>query len=151
MIKQSIDAIKGQLIWSNLMRKESLDDKKIVLVLTGENDRVDEYALKYLDDVIDRKYAEEALVIAADEKMTEKIDQYTYSHPVKTRILPPKKVGLIHKWYCLDKLFFRNLIFTYVRTNKDNLLERFLQETDVDEEDVVCLALYNLTRIPEKK
>ena len=151
MIKQCLDVTKGYLIWSAVRLRENVDNKKVVLVLTGENDKVDDYALRYLDHVIERKYADEALVIAPDRGMAEKVFRYDYSHRVKVKVLPMKKIALIYKWYCLDKLFFKNLIFTYIRTTSDNLLGRIMDETDIDEEDVVCLALYNLRTIPGKK
>ena len=44
----------------------------------------------------------------------------------------------------------KNVVFTFVKTNKDNLLEHFINKTDINEEDVVCLALYNLREIPKK-
>lgn len=151
MIRQCLVVIKGYLVWLGVKLRENVDYKKVVLVLTGENDRVDDYALRYLDHVIERKYANEALVIAPDKEMAEKVSRYDYIHRVKAMVLPMKKIVLIYKWFCLDKYFFKNLIFTYTRTNSDNMLGRIMDETDIDEEDVVCLALYKLRTIPGKK
>lgn len=150
MVRQSIEVIKGYFIWSLLKWKEHLDYKKVVLALTGENESVDDYALRYLDYVMERKSAEQALILVSDENTAKKVLLYDYRHEVKTKIVSVKKMELIYKWHCLDR-FYKNLIFTYVRTNKDNLLERFLNETEINEEDVVCLALYNLRKIPVKE
>ncbi len=150
MVKQSIEIIKGYFIWSVLKWKEHLDYKKVVLVLTGENAKVDDYAIRYLDYVMERKSAEQALVLVSDENAAQKVSLNVCRHKVKTKMICEKKIERIFKWYCLDK-FYKNLIFTYVRTNKDNLLERFLNETEINEEDIVCLALYNLRKVPVKE
>ena len=63
--------------------------------------------------------------------------------------MPFQKIKLLYKWYCMDGRR-KNVVFTFVKTNKDNLLEHFINETDINEEDVVCLALYNLREIPKK-
>ena len=74
---------------------------------------------------------------------------YQHRHAVRVKAISAQKMELIHKWHCLGR-FYKNLIFTYVRTNKDNLLERFLNETEINEEDIVCLVFYNLRSVPIK-
>ena len=96
MIKQCLDVTKGYLIWTAVRLRENVDYKKVVLVLTGENERVDDYALRYVDHVIERKYANEALVIAPDRETAEKVSRYDSIHRVKVKILPMKKIALIH-------------------------------------------------------
>lgn len=150
MIRQSVEVIKGYFIWQMMKWKNHLDDRTVVLVLTGENEKVDRYALKYLDYVIERKSAEKALIITPKEENTQKVFQYNYKYEIKAKAISSRNIELIYRWHCQGR-FYKNLIFTYVRTNKDNLLERFLNETEINEEDVVCLALYNLRKIPEKK
>lgn len=147
MLKQVLQVLAGHMLWKKLKRKEHINDKKLVLVLTGENEKIDLYALKYLDQEIARKYADAALIISDQQKCIHMALQYSYQHEVKTKLLSQKEILLLFKWHCLDR-FFKNLIFTYVRTPKDNLLERFLNETDVNEEEIVCLCLYNFRKLP---
>ncbi len=47
MLRQSLMIIKGYIIWLQFRVKEHLDDKKFVLIVTEENEKVDQYALKY--------------------------------------------------------------------------------------------------------
>lgn len=149
MLKQAKQAIAGQLIWNKLKRQEHLDYSKVVLVLTGENEQVDLYALMYLDQLIDRKSADMALIISDKQTCIDMVPQFHYQHKVQTKLMPENQIILLQKRFCLDK-FFINLFFTYVRTPKDNLIERFLTETDINEEDVVCLCLYNFRKIPTR-
>ena len=150
MIKESLEVILGYLLWLDIKRRYHMDYGKVALVLTGENDKVDGYALSYLDHVMERKCAKEALVIVPGKKDVKTVLLHSYRHPVRTKIMSDGKIKLLYKWHCLDK-FYRNLIFTYVRTNRDNLLERFLSETEINEQDAVCLALYNLREISGKE
>lgn len=141
--------IKGYIVWLQFRVKEHLDDKKFVLILTEENEKVDQYALKYLDYVMERKYAKEALIIVSNRESAKRVSRYPYKHQIKIKIMPFQKIKLFYRWYCLDGRR-KNVVFTFVKTNKDNLLECFINETDINEEDVVCLALYNLRKIPKK-
>lgn len=149
MLKQSLMIIKGYIIWLQFRVKEHLDDKKFVLIVTEENEKVDQYALKYLDYVMERKYAKEALIVVSNPESAKKVSRYHYKHQIKIKIMPFQKIKLFYRWYCLDGRR-KNVVFTFVKTNKDNLLERFINETDINEEDVICLALYNLRKIPKK-
>lgn len=147
MIKQVVQVMAGQLLWMNLKRQEHLDYKKMVLVLTGENEKVDLYALRYLDKAMNRKSADKALILSDKQKCIDMALRCNYQHTVKTKLLSQKKIMLLFKWFSLDK-FYKNLIFTYVRTPKDNLLDRFVRETDINEEEIVCLCLYNFREMP---
>lgn len=148
MVKQDIDVARGYFLWLLLNRKGCANHRILFLVLTGENEKVDGYALEFLDSAMDRKSVEEALVIVSNEEMVERVSRHEYRHVVRTKILSRNNIGLLYKWYCLNDCL-DNLIFTFVRTNSDNLLDQFLRETDIDERDVVCLALYKLRHIPE--
>ena len=43
------------------------------------------------------------------------------------------------------------IVFTYTTSPKDNQLGRVLKETQVNEEEAVCLGLYQLRKVPEIK
>ena len=43
--------------------------------------------------------------------------------------------------------FFDNIVFTYAFRPQDNLLGKVLKETQVNEEDAVCLGLYHLRAV----
>ena len=75
MLRQSLMIIKGYIIWLQFRVKEHLDDKKFVLIVTEENEKVDQYALKYLDYVMERKYTKEALVIVSNQGTAKKVSK----------------------------------------------------------------------------
>lgn len=150
MIRETVEVLKGSFCWNIIKLTEKIDDTKVVLVLTGEDTNVDNYALMYLDEVIKRKFASKAIIITFNKKVADKvISCKTISHPVKIKIMNERMIELIYKRYCLDK-FNKNLFFTYIDKTQDNLLGRFMREMSVDARNVVCLALYNLRKVPEK-
>ena len=102
MLRQSLMIIKGYIIWLQFRVKEHLDDKKFVLIVTEENEKVDQYALKYLDYVMERKYTKEALVIVSNQGTAKKVSKYHYKHQIKIKIMPFQKIKLLYKWYCMD-------------------------------------------------
>lgn len=150
MIKEIIDVLKGCVVWQKLKHKEHIDYTKIVLVLTGENKEVDYYSLVHLNDVIERKHAKTVIIITDKYEIVDEVHKFKgCKYPIKIRILKSKHIDCIYKWYSIDK-FFYNIFFTYTDKTKNNLLGRFLRETDINAEDVVCLAIYNLRQIPKE-
>ena len=150
MVKESIDATIGSILWNFIRIRDHINYSKVVLMLTGENKEVDKKALEYLDFVIRRKYANKAIIYAPNNGIYEFANKNLKSeYEVSTKQIRLKTMDHIYKRYCLSKMF-RNLFWTYIDKTDENLLGRFLRETDIDAEDVVCLAIYNLREIPEK-
>ena len=150
MIREIIEVVAGDVSWNLLKLRYHIDYSKVVLVLTGENADVDDYALKYLDKYIERKVAKEAVVIALDKNEREKLkSKYSFKYKTKIIVCSSKKIDRIYKRKCLNKIN-NNLVFTYIDKTKNNLLGKFLRETDINAKDVVCLALYNFRTNPEE-
>lgn len=148
MIKEICDVLAGSFLWTILKIKDQLDYSKVVLVLSGENKDVDKYALVYLDTVIDRKRAAKAVIYVTDDEtktFTEK--NLNTRYPVKIKKLKSSTVDHIYRRYTIEK-FYKNLFWTYTDKTRNNLLGRFIRETEINAEDVVCLAIYNLRQIP---
>lgn len=148
MLREICDVLKGSFIWIFLKIRDGINYNKVVLVLTGDNTEVDKYAIDYLDKAIERKHAKESLIYITNADMANDIQtviksKYRYS----IRIVKETSLDCIYKRYCLNK-FFKNIFWTYTDHTKNNLLGRFIRETDIDAKDAVCLAIYNLRNIP---
>ena len=127
-----------------------INGSKIVLVLSGENELVDFYALKYLDRAIERKQAREALILTYTEQSFQMLKDYrAYTYPITIKRIKKTKIDRIYRWYRMVK-FSPNIFFTFTDKTKDNLLGKFIRETDINEKDVVCLAIYNFRMVPEE-
>lgn len=150
MLKDWLEILMGNLAWKYLKIVNGIDSTKVVLVLTGENELVDWYALKYLDRAIDRKQARKALILAYEENILQLAEGYpSFLHSVRIKRVSKRKIDLIYGWYRMVK-FNKNLFFTFTDKTKDNLLGRFIRETEINEKDAVCLAIYNFRIIPEE-
>lgn len=151
MLCEICDVLLGSFFWSILKLRDGLNYSKIVLVLTGDNEEVDEYALMYIDNAIQRKRAEEAIIYVFSKEIKEQVKKQIHSdYPVRVKVLPKNVVNHIYRRYLIDK-FYKNIFWTYTDNAKNNLLGRFMRETDINAEDVVCLAIYNFRCIPERK
>lgn len=147
MIKEEMQLIAGKLTWNWIKCINKLDASKVILVLAGENEKVDFYALKYLDRAIERKMADEALIFACTDESYRQASNYKdFQYPVNIKKISEKQLELIYRYYCLYK-FNKNLFFTFTDRTKDNLLGRFIRETEIDEKDTVCLAIYNFRTV----
>ena len=140
--------IKGWIYWQQLRLRLKINYQKVVIVLAGENCVLDKCALEHLEDFMDRKHAGQAVVLCINERKDELAALYKSRKHVKIHTIEAAQMELLYSFYSFMK-FFDNIVFTYAERPKDNLLKRFLDETDVDEEDAVCLALYHLRCVPE--
>lgn len=150
MIREVCGVLKGSFLWTLLKIRDRLNYKKIVLVLSGENPEVDKYALMYLDYVLERKSAKSVVIYVMNEEMRIFAkDNIQTGYKYKIKRLSEKTIDYIYKRYVFNK-FYKNIFWTYVDKTPNNLLGRFMRETDINAEDVVCLAIYNLRQIPKK-
>lgn len=150
MVNELINVLYGAVIWQIWKLRFAINQKKVVLVLTGENQKVDESALNHLNDFMNRKYADGAIIIIDCKKMSQLIKKTALPSCVKVYQCSRNTIKFLYRYYsfykCSDKL-----VFTYTDQPKDNQLGRVLRETLINEEEAVCLGLYRLRKIPEKK
>lgn len=144
--------LRGAFLWRMFRRKHEIDYKKVVLILTGENRELDYYALAHLGDYMDRKYADGAVVLFDRDKTYQMAEDVLaeYGSADKKVCLcqcSRKFIEIVHDYYSFHK-FFDNLVFTFASRPKDNLLGKVLEETQVNEEDAVCMGLYRLRNVP---
>lgn len=147
MFKRILHILHGKKYWNWLRLRYVITYKKVVLVLTGDNEKLDYYCLKYLEHFLKRKYAKSAIIISDDEKVLKNVEKMKFRFPIELCYLEKKRIELLYDFYSYMK-FFDNIVFTYTDRPKDNLLGRILAETDVNEEDAACLALYHLRAVP---
>lgn len=142
MFKQVLKVLKGSLFWNLFKLLNNVTYKVVVLVLTGENKKLDLYAVKYLEKFMARKGAKKAFIIsvAFEPQIIEFVGE---NKNIFMKKMNSNKIKLLYDYYSFD-VFFENIVFTYVSSPEENLLDRVLKETDVNEEDAVCLALYHL-------
>lgn len=148
MIPEMLHVIKGNFIWHYIKAVHGIGMQSIVLVLTGENKMVDEHAIRHLQTFVARRSADKVYVWTEREELINKAEQ-SCELPVRRLNASAKKMQLLFDYYCYDK-FFPNLIFTYTNRPRDNQIGRLLSISDVNEEEIVCLGLYNLRMVPQE-
>lgn len=147
MYKKIIRMLYGAFIWKMMCLRFQIDYKKVVVVLVNENEMLDYYAMMHLKNYMNRKYAEEALILFDDKKVYKMVKSMRLDVRVKLYRYPVKRIKRLYEYYSFYK-FFDNIVFTYTTQPKDNQLGKALKETQVNEEDAVCLGLYRLRSVP---
>lgn len=153
MFKEIFSVLQGAVTWQVLRMRLRIDKKKVILVLTGENQTLDNYALLHLKDFADRKYADGVIVLSADKVAQKKIRVIRalgLDVPVRWCRWSKQKIRYLYRYYSFY-LFSDKIVFTYTSQPKDNQLGKLLSETEVNEEEVVCLGLYRLRAVPHIK
>lgn len=147
-MKRILHILHGWLFWRLFCIVNNVSFKCVVLVLNNENQQLDKYAVEYLDIFLNRRAAKKAFIIWSDDRTKVWLDKVKLSPEKKLIHMPFKKLKLLYDFYCFDK-FFDNIVFTFISKPQENLLGRILNETDINEKDAVCLALYHLRYVPE--
>ena len=143
------DITGGWIFWNLVRIKYAISYNKVVIVLTGEDERVDKSCLKHIGDFAKRKHAKEAIIFCLSEyyeRLIANIEDYKY---LRVYCIESKKMRLMYRFYGFMK-FFDNIVFTYTDCPRDNYLGRYLRETDITPEDAACLALYHLRYVPSE-
>lgn len=112
----------------------------IVLALANENKKLDDIAVKRFSEMLDKRYATGGMILAQREVFD---DIVCNDKRIKVIYTSSKKMEDLFSLYCFYS-FTNNIVFTYVDTPKDNYLSDYIKNSDIDENDVVCLALFRL-------
>lgn len=151
MFREMIHMLYGAFLWRGLRLRLRIDYKKVVLVLVNENRKLDYYALVHLGDYMDRKHADGAVVLFYDDATCSLAQEAlagcgNVEKPMRLYRCAEKTIATVYDYYSFHK-FFDNIAFTYASRPKDNLLAKVLEETQINEEDAVCLGLYRLRKV----
>lgn len=139
--------IKGWFFWHIIKIKYFITYRKVVIVLSDENRTLDGCVLKYLDKYMHRKHANKAIVFCKETCFEEWYNLLENKADVSAAVLTDQQMDLLYSFFCYMK-FFDNVVFTNIDTPSDNLLGRFLRETEVNEVDATFLALFHLRYVP---
>lgn len=150
MINVWMKLVKGNLLWKYLRLRYAINDTTIVLFLTGENPEIDGYALKYLGLVMERKGCNRVVIFVENEELfcfaKEKLNE---TIKADVEMITVAQIMAIYNWYRVVR-FNKNLFFTFTDRTKDNLLGKFIRETEINEKDAVCLAIFNFRKVVEE-
>lgn len=150
MINVWMKLVKGDLLWKYLRLRYAINDTTVVLFLAGENPKIDEYALKYLGLVMERKGCNRVVIFVENEELFSfakgKLNSSTNAD---VRKITTAQIMAVYNWYRVVR-FNKNLFFTFTDRTKDNLLGKFMRETEINEKDAVCLAIFNFRKVVEE-
>ena len=148
MINEIREAVRGHILWRKIKLHYHINDQKVILVLVGENKKIDYFALVHLNDFVRWTCTKEAVIFVDDRKTISFIKKMNYTFAVKVGVMRKEARERLYKFYSFDK-FFDHIVFTYTSKPKENMLDRVLEVTEINEEEAVCLALYHLRKVPK--
>lgn len=150
MFRRVLHIFYGVLLWQVLRLRFGISQQKVVLFLMGDNRKLDEYALVHLKDFMDRKYAKEAVLFLKEKRNYGYLKRVKLPDGVHFCLYPVRKIQILYDYYSFHK-FSDKILFTYTDSPKGNELGRLLRETEIDEEEAVCLGLYRLRSVPGRE
>lgn len=126
--------------WKFFSAFHRIDEDTLVLALAAENEQIDAVSVQFFPDFLNKRFAKKG-VILVDKKAKEII--MCPDTRVKILGVSRRKIKRYFDLYCFYK-FSDRLVFTYVSSPKDNKLIKYIEQSDISEEDVVRLALFRL-------
>lgn len=147
MFKETIRILYGSFIWNILRLRLRINSKKVVIILVGENRKLDYYAMLHLKDYMERKCVDHTIILLDDKKIYKMVKKVASAVDLKIYCYSKDKIKKLYNYYSFHK-FSERVVFTYTDQPKDNQLGRVLRETTINEEEAVCLGLYHLRTVP---
>ena len=141
---------RGWLFWQRVRIKYAINYSKALIVLSDENHELDKQVLLHLPDFTERKHVDCAIVLCDESCVSEWTLFLSGNNSVHIHTMSKTDMEKLYDYYSFVK-FFDNIVFTYTDKPEDNLLGLYLKETDVNEEDAACLALYHLRSVPKAR
>ena len=150
MFRSVIHIFHGVFLWKILQVRFGISERKVVLFLMGDNQKLDGYALIHLKEFMDRKYAKGGVLFLKDKRDYGQLKRVKLPDGVRFCLYPVRKIETLYDYYSFHK-FSDKILFTYTDKPKGNELGRLLRETEIDEEEAVCLGLYRLRSVPGRE
>lgn len=99
MFREMIFILHGVWIWQILCFQFCIDKKTVVLILTGDNRKLDWYALVHLKDFMDRKFAKRAVILFYDKAAYRQIKLADLPDSIRLYYLTEKKIRKLYNYY----------------------------------------------------
>lgn len=147
MLKQILHITYGYFVWLKYKLRFRMNEHKVLLVLTGDNKKIDYYALLHLGDYVKRKIADMALILVMDKEMLKLAKSMDFPFTAEVLQVKEKEILSFYDYFCFEE-YMDNVVFTYTGRPKENLLWKLLEKTDIHEEEAVCLGYYCLRHVP---
>lgn len=148
MLKQIFHIIRGYLVWLKYKIKFQVNQRTVMLILTGENRKIDYYAMHYLETFIEQKIADKVIILAKDKDVLKWAGSFQFSFKTIVYYAEEQEILLLYDYYCFEEKF-DNIVFTFTERPEDNMIGRMLRETEINEAEAVCLGYYCLRNVPE--
>lgn len=133
--------------WDIFKLSKHISNEDGILVLSGENTKIDEISIARFNEYLDKKYLSKGVVLVSrrEQSRIAPIKKNIASH-IQIIYLPPNKLKRFYELHCV-KPFAAHIAFTFIHTPKDNMLGKYLEKSELDENDLVCLALFRLGHV----
>lgn len=146
ILEQIWEAVKGKCLWSLVKIKGRVDQDTVVIFLLEEDDELNYYALLHLPDYVKRKLCDKAVIVSRPELF------YDIGCNIDLAIthltMKEKKIEYILKYYCLVK-FYDKVVFVSLNRPESNHGNMIVGKHGVTKEDIICLGLYCLRKVPK--
>ena len=138
-----LSAIQGKFVWHNLIKNNPEIQNTVIVLMPSRDEEVNKYALKYLDNLIERTRRKDAVILTIDTKIEKNIKNYS-EKIIRVISFPRKQALKLIKYVALyefdNRLYIASLEEPYGRFG--NRLEGI---NDITKEEIVATGIYRIT------
>lgn len=147
MVRDIIKLLFIKMEWDIFKLSKHISNEDGILVLSGENTKIDEISIARFKEYLEKKYLSKGVVLASrlEQSRIDPIKKNIAPH-IRIIYLSPNKLKHFYELHCV-KPFAAHIAFTFINTPKDNKLGKYLEKSELDENDLVCLALFRLGHV----
>ncbi len=145
MLRNIASIAHGYIIWRYLVYRYHIKKNDAVLMLPDNNKEWNICGIKFLPSYMEKKMCNRALIFET-KKNGRHIDA-KFNGDLEFHILKRKQMRDLLSYYCLYR-FFDNIVLLFIREPRDNRSEFALKNTSVSLEELICIGIYRLQKVP---
>lgn len=142
LYKNLVAAYRGWWSWRKLIRKKGVNDKTLVLLLPSCDKEINYFALAYLDELLEKRKYQNALVLTHDETV-KKCGMLFSDNIIEIVFFSRKKAEDLMQFYCLYEFDKRFIVASLDEPNGRNA-SRVVGKRDTTKEEVFVIGVYRL-------
>lgn len=146
MIAELISAFVGKIYWNRICKKNNIDSKCAVLVLSEKDELWNNTFLKYSKAFCSKKNLNRVVIISIGNSLLQ--NEYKQKYIDLEVTISEKVYSRLLRYYLLIE-FSDNVVFCCKDSPYDNESSFIIDKTDISLDEYVCYGLYKLRGIPD--
>ncbi len=141
--KKVIQILKGWKLWRYYIKKYSIKDNMVLVLMPSQDKDLNNYALLYLDQFIKMKKCISAIVLVTNDETKELVFQLSRSVEDVGKI-ELKDAQCLMNFYCASNPDKRLIVIDIDNIGNRNIVNRIISVNNTTKEDLIVYGIFGL-------